>query len=1137
MKKKFIHDNLFKRRLYKFLLFMALKVFILLITFTLSFASGYSQNKLSVNFKKTSIEQILEYFEETTDFRFVYNRQILKNKVIANLQMHEVSLAEVLDEVLCKNGLDYSIIEGVVVVRDAGKDQQPNAITGKTIPQEELRLIRGKVQTDNGELLPGVTVRIKGTTQGVSTNAKGEYSIHVPNAVGQVLLFSFIGMESQEVVIGEKTEINITLHSSETAIEEVVVTGYANIKKSGFTGSATRITKADFMKVSTGNVLSTLMVFDPSVRLATNTEMGSDPNTLPEFYIRGQSGIGVMDERLDASDVSQYALANNPNLPIFILDGYEVNIQKIYDMDPNRLESITILKDAAATAMYGSRAANGIIVIETTAPQPGNLRVSYNLTGSVTLPDLSDYNMMNAQEKLEVELAAGLIERSSSYHNGLQEYRKRVAAIARGADTYWLSQPLKTRYNHTHSLYVDGGAESVRFGVGINYISEGGVMKKSYRNRFGADLRIDYRVKGFQITDNVSFNRTTSQDSPYGTFHTYVNMLPYITPYNMDTGVLEKQPSFDLTSFYNPLYEASLRNYSRSKTNSAMNNLSINTFFREHFQLRFQLSFTYTDTQVEKFTDPNSTKYDIGAVPIIEKGELSFNRNESFGWNTNLLLMYNNVVNKHYFNFSLGLNAKEDSQKRSSTSYRGFPSAQLNDPKFAHAIVGMPTISDNSSRLIGAFLMGNYTYDNIYLFDLSIRTDGSSMFGKENRFAPFWSFGVGINLHNYGFLENHPVVTLAKLRTNYGQMGRVNFPPYSSRNMYQILLDGWHPTGMGGVLMGIGNKKLTWDKSNTLNVGFDLNLWKRVDVGFSWYNKTTNDMVTSVTLPASSGFTSYTENMGEVSNKGYEMDVRFTVLRKTDWDLNMALRGAHNKNKIVKISDALKEYNDRVDHFYESYTGDNLYSNVRFIKPIRKYEEGGSETAIFGMKSLGISPATGAELFINRDGTVTYDWDPAEQVVIGNTEPDVLGSMSLNLRYKDITLYTTFMYEWGGDAYNSTLVQQVESIDIFGNNVDRRVSTMRWQKPGDIAPLKSISDRYMVTRPTSRFIQKSNYLAFNSLSLGYTMDRRLVQKIGVSMLRVQFTMNDIARISTIKQERGTTYPYAHTYSLTLNAGF
>ncbi|MDR0765550.1 MAG: TonB-dependent receptor, partial [Odoribacteraceae bacterium] len=499
----------------------------------------------------------------------------------------------------------------------------------------------------------------------------------------------------------------------------------------------------------------------------------------------------------------------------------------------------------------------------------------------------------------------------------------------------------------------------------------------------------------------------------------------------------------------------------------------------------------------------------------------------------------NRDVRDHNINLNLAMNANEDESKSENYSYIGFPSPQFHDPRYANGLLNTPYFSDDHSRLFGAILQGNYTYKDTYLFDLSVRADGSSKFGSESRFAPFWSFGAGVNLHRYAFMQAHPSVTNARLKANYGQTGRVSFSPYAARHTYQLMMDDWYTTGLGGSLIAMGNEQLTWDNVNTLNLGLDLTLWNRFTINLSWYDKRTKDMVTSVSIPSSSGFTTYTDNIGEVSNKGFEFILNLALLQQKDWSINLSANGAHNKNRIVKVSDALKQYNDRVDEFYSGYrdTYLNLYYNEKYLNPIRKYEEGGSEYAIFGMKSLGISPENGAELFMKRDGTVTHDWSSDQQVIIGNTEPALQGALALNARYKAFTLYTTFLYEFGGDLYNATLVSNVESANIQQNNADRRAFTERWKKPGDITPFKAITDRYVFTLPTSRFVQKNNTLTFNSLSLGYDMPRELTRKLHLSMLRLQFTMNDIAVLSTIRQERGTSYPFARKFGLTLNASF
>lgn len=348
---------------------------------------------------------------------------------------------------------------------------------------------------------------------------------------------SFLGMKKQvHKVLGlpKPKPLRIVMQPEAVGMDEVVVTGYANIRKESFTGAATTVTKDEILKISPRNVIDVLQVFDPSLRVVKNNEMGADPNTLPEFYIRGRTGMdGVTQlDKLEAQqggDMSKFSLTTNPNLPVFILDGYEVDVQKIYDMDPNRIASITILKDAAATAMYGSRASNGVIVIETVTPELGKLQVSYTFNASLTAPDLSDYNLMNAEEKLQAELLSGLYDLSKA--NDMTAYVTKKNYITKGVDTDWMSQPLQNQFNHSHSLYISGGTEGFRFGADLSYNHEGGVMKESYRNRMSVGVYVDYRVGKLQIRNHVSYDLARSSDSPYGSFSDYTKQQPYYPIY------------------------------------------------------------------------------------------------------------------------------------------------------------------------------------------------------------------------------------------------------------------------------------------------------------------------------------------------------------------------------------------------------------------------------------------------------------------------------------------------------------------------------------------------------------------------------------------------------------------------------
>ena len=695
-------------------------------------------------------------------------------------------------------------------------------------------------------------------------------------------------------------------------------------------------------------------------------------------------------------------------------------------------------------------------------------------------------------------------------------------------------------FNHKHSVYIEGGSDAIRFGIELRYDNQNGVMKKSLRDRIGTGLTLEYRYKGFQMQNKISYDIMTSKASPYGSFGDYTNKHPYESWKDKDGKLIKKLPQRNYgESFINPLYEATLGNFNKSNYKEWTDNLALNWYVNDYLLVIGQFAISYKLDKTKVFTDPESAKYGDGVTAFL-RGELTEASTTTTRWNTNVFAAYNRLFGLHNLNFSLGFNATYSNISYSYAHYRGFPDAHRHSPAYAYEIVTKPTFTDNKTRLFGVFLMMNYSYNDIYLADFSFRYDGSSEFGTDNKWAPFWSVGAGINVHNYDFLKGNEWINQFRIKGNVGQTGKSNFQPYMARNTYEVLLDDWYQTGIGASLIYMGNEDLTWEKQLSWNVGTDLITWNnRVTLGFDFYYKKTIDLLPEVSLPTSSGFTKYTDNMGEILNEGVELDLNVRAYSNKDWEVIVFGNLAHNKNKILKISESLKQYNERIDEYFQDYysTSGRPSEDSKYAKPFMKYEEGSSLTAIYGMKSMGINPANGQEVYVKRDGTLTYTWESNEQQKIGDTEPKIQGAFGLNVRYRNFTLYTTFLYEYGGDEYNSTLVNNVENANLIKYNADKRVSSDRWQNVGDVVPLKDIKDRLYVTRATSRFVQKNNNVVFNSLSVGYDVDPIWLRKIHLSSLRLQFNMKDIATMSTIKREMGLNYPFARTFTFTLNASF
>lgn len=1103
--------------------------------------------KISVTCKNEPLASALKKVEKASGYKVLFTYDEVQNyKVTISAKGQEVS--HVLKTIFDKLPFDYKF-KGKYINVSKRERRILNISDG---PEKGDHIVRGVVFDVHGSPIPGVLITVVGKHRGTTTNVEGVFGLDL-QASKALVEFSFIGMKKKIVTLtSQSAYVKVTLEDESHELGETVITGYRNVNKNSYTGSSTQILGDDLRKVSQTNILDAIQSFDPSFRIMDNTQFGSDPNATPEMMIRGQSGVG--NRTLDTDKLSKSNLKNNPNLPTFIMDGFEVSIEKIYDLDPTRIESITILKDAAATAIYGSRAANGVVVVTTVAPKPGEVRVSYGFTGTLETPDLRDYNLANASEKLEIERRAGLFEKGypgiNSESAGVNAYNQKLALIKRGIDTDWLSIPLRNGFDQKHSVFIEGGTQNLRYGIDGSFNKVQGVMKGSGRDRYAVGISLDYRLKKFQVKNTTTFNHMKSKESPYGSFSDYTCLMPYDTPY--EDGVLTQKLNYSVSNnnrtLNNPLYESTLGNYNTTSYDEYVNNLSFNWYINDYWMAKGQFSVSKRYNRSEKFVDPlSSSTSAISESASSQKdklGDLYTTSGNNLNLTGNAFIYYNQSFGKHNLNGSAGWEVNTSTYDNVSAHYRGFPSGQFHSLNYANEIYKKPTKSEGTSRMVSMLATANYTWNNIYLLDLSVRFDGSSEFGSNQRWAPFFSTGAGINIHNYDFLKGNKYINKLKLRGSYGRTGKVNFPDYAAQTVYEPLFDEWYATGYGAVLMALGNKDLTWEKTDKYDFGIETQLFnERLTLDFDYYYEKTFDLVNDVSLSNTSGFSTYKNNMGEVENKGFELTARYDAIKNKNWLVAFWGNIAHNTNKILKISDSQRAYNQRVAEFYkkEQINQEDIGSSLtdaNYSVPIAQYEEGQSLTSIWAVKSLGIDPTTGKEIFLNRDGTVTDKWDATQEVVCGNTQPDFNGAFGVNISYRQWSLFASFLYEWGGQQYNQTLVDRVENAKIAQGNVDLRVLTDRWQKPGDVAQFKNIKDASLTTLPTSRFVQDNSFLRLNALTLTYDFNREwLKRNLGLRMLRLEASTSDLINWNSVRQERGLSYPKSYKFNFSVKAQF
>ncbi len=1097
---------------------------------TLNAVNLFSQDvKLTFNLRSATIKEVCNEIEEMSDYVFIFSVEALKvcdSKV--NISANSRSIKEVLDEVLSPNGLNYRIMENQIVVYDVDADKKANIVNlesnNRTQQQPKMITIKGIVVDEQNEPLPGVSIYTKSDrTTGVSSDISGGFILEVPDKE-DVLVFSFIGMVNQEIAIGSDMDVvlNIVMKADDFQLGEVVVTGIFERKAESYTGAATVVKKDELMRSGSQNVLQNLKNIDPGFRLVDNIDFGSNPNRMPEIQMRGQQGFPDIEG----------TFSGNPNQPLFILDGFEADITTVFDIDMNRIESIVLLKDAAAKAIYGSRAANGVVVIETRKPEPGRLKVNYKGDLNLSIPDLTGYNLTNSFEKYTVEKETPSVQDRwfmEKYLNSI------LSDVVRGIDTYWLSQPVRIGVGQRHSVYLEGGDEFVRYSMNVLMNDNKGVMKGSDRKTLGGGFMLSYRHKNFLFRNQFNVTVNNSNDSPYGSFSEYVALNPYWAPYNEDGSIkqiLGYVGGGGLMQYEvgNPLWNAKVGTKNFSRYNELINNFYVEWQALEDLKFVGRLGVTKQENSREDFYPASHSRF-VGYLEdrFFERGSYSKSNGDILNIRGDINASYSLLFDKSIIYANVGANIQQNSSESVGFTVIGFPNDKIDFIAAGREfpVNSRPSGYERLDREIGLLSAINYSYDNRYLADFSYRANASSMFGKDNKWGHFWSTGIGWNLHNESVFRNSEWLKQFKLRASTGFTGSQNFNPFQALATFSYYQSQAYDNWLGSYLLGLPNDDLKWQKTQDYNIGFDMNLFNKLNVRYDYYVQNTKDQLLDLTIPQSMGFSSYKENLGSMENKGMEMKMNYQILHdvRNDNYLNAHFSFSTNENRIKKISNALKGYNDEVDN---KLTGGTWQESTR---PKLRFVEGQSVNAIWAVRSLGIDPASGNEIFLNKDGDVTTEWSASDLAVVGNSSPKLNGSFGFHAKYNGFILSTYFNYLYGGQIYNQTLVDRVENADVK-MNVDRRIFDAVWRNIDDDVAFSF--NRSKTTRPTSRFVQDLNELRLSSINFGYKFPKSSLQnKLGVENLQINFFMDDVFRLSTVKVERGLEYPYARTYSFSL----
>lgn len=1084
-------------------------------------AGGYAQI-ISLKKDNASLQEVIKAIRKQSGYDFVYTVPQMKLARPVTIDIEKGSLVDALNASFKDQPLTYSIKEKTIIIRDRRLE---------FLPFQQMQ-VYGTILDESGAPIPGASIRIKGATSGGAvSNAQGRFRLAVPS-FKETLVISYVGYKTQEIPLKpNQPMLTIKMEIAENNMKDVVVTGMMTRKKTSFTGATATFSGDQLKMLGNQNIIQSLKSLDPAfVQIQVNA-LGSNPNALPTLELRGQTSIstsGLRDE-----------FSTDPNQPLFILDGFESTLRTIVDLDMNTVASVTILKDASSTAIYGSRASNGVVVIETKKPEPGKIRLSYTSDLKVELPDLSSYNMMNASEKIQFERLAGRYrDRTGNAVRQLaldEVYNSRLSEVLKGVDTYWLSQPLQTGFSHRHSINASGGDETLRYEIGANMRKNNATMIGSKRDDWGANLNLSYRAGIVNISNRVYISGAEAADSPYGSFANWVETNPYYRLASPSQKYLEVviPPSYNAEGLDrdgneripNPLYNASLNSFSNSSSFNVQNNFQLNADFTNQLRLQLNAQIAKNAADSTRFVSPLDTKYEDETDPA-KKGQYTSETRKELNYNVNISLTYAKVFNKvHALTTYLRGEAAQNNRRLNGYGAIGFPNSSNGNPAFAFGYPpsGSPAARNSLTRRNSIVASVNYSYDQRYNVDMNLNIDGSTAFGSEHRYAPYYSGGLSWNVYREEFMKNIGWINSLRLRGNIGVTGNQNFGNvsqsvygfYSSINSY----------GQGVFLNSLGAPDLKWQKTLQTSVGFDATLFNsKLNIEFNAYNKRTDPLVVAVSLPSSTGLNNFPFNAGVSIVKGIETSITYQPIRRPGHTiLSFGLTGAMGNQKYDKFDAKLTSLNNELA---------KINSLVRF-------RDGYSVYDMWAVPSLGIDPATGKEVFLKKNGQQTFTYDPADQVVVGSSRPKAEGVISSTFFYKGFTAGIFVRYVIGRQQFNSALYEKVENISYEGIrfNQDKRALYDRWQKPGDLTEFKGIS----ITAKTpisSRFVQKETSFSGESFNLGYEFKKKKwLDQAYLSALSITAYSNDLFYASTVQKERGTLYPFARSVSMSIRATF
>ena len=1133
--------------------------------------SAYSQENLKLNLKEVSLMTLFREIQKQTGIDFVYNEEQCRDFGKVSVEISDGMVEQLLQQVFDSSKLTYRFENGVIMIKALDEMR----------PQEQKVQISGSVVDTKGQPLPGVTILLKGTTVGCVTDSEGNFRLELPMRENIVLSFSFVGMKTIEVAYSGQKEMKVVLEEEITEMEQVNVisTGYYDIDKSKMTGAVEVVTARE---IAGKGYTSIDEVLRGTLAGVSVMNVSGRPGAQAQIRIRGVNSLTGNMEPMWIVD----GMPMQGNLPTSVGVGATdlentVLTSGIGNISPDDVESITILKDAAAASIFGSRAANGVIVIKTKRGRVGKSYINVQSSFAISEAPKNRLEMMNSEEKIAFERSlyedfpnATLRGRASLLYKGIDEGTiSRADAMAelenmRQINTDWFDEIFRVALNHKHVVTLSGGSETTQFYSSINYSNEQGVIPNNDYKHFGATLKLTHDFnRNLRILFDVSSSLRTEKSSASA-----VNPLYYATFANPYERPYDENGNYAYDYSYEPelskvkdgyMYDFNMlkdlrENTAKTKYGSNQVNLQLEWKLFEGFMYSLAGTVSNTSSYTRKEIAPGSYTskvkswildlYSENEIPDnLNLGALQENTSRSFGWTVRNQIKYARELKEdHFVNIVVG---HEVSAVESNSFMQYSPQYDVDK-----GLIGYPNLdgvnagdldldrlhetSKGQDRSVSVFATASYSYKDRYVVAGSSRWDGADIIGTDNRFSPLWNVSLKWNMHEENFMKSCRFVNVLSLRGSYGFTGSID------RNAYPFTLMTYGSLRYyDGIQLPIdvmpGNPSVKWQKKEDRSIGLDFSLFNyRINGTVNYYCNDVNNLLGDKKIPYSTGRGSVVANLSSLRNSGWEFSLNTVNIDHENFRWTTSFNIALNDNKIT-------------DAFYEKIS--DLYT-IR-----RKYQiEGYPVNAWFGFKTAGINPQTGEYMIYTdakdedghpkgypygngyiADGS-TYSTENA--YYLGEAEPPISGGFGTTLTYKRLSLNAQFAFMTGHKiksfkSYNGSLMNASRLNQL-------KTEANRWRKPGDITnvPKYTTSTATLsLLEITDDKLEDGSYLKCNLISLGYNLPSNLCQKLGLSQLRCTFNVHNLFTWTKYRGIDPETlgafgYPSAKKYMFTLNLG-